>query len=378
MKKKTVVTISVLILIAVLAMQSAEAQSSGSSIGNSSSSGSSGTPYTQIHNVHIGAGLVDLKCDACHGPPQKITIPTVEKGEGPGHFSVCEQCHAPPPDSLKPSYGNLVTIHLSRGKYCNNCHGWDISSTHPREESEPGKIRPIKCENCHPNPQNIISHVNGGKFCLDCHGEHGSATPVPTVAVTVTVPVATYVTPTATYVTPAATTPPQTYPPTVAQIKKRALLQVTYEIEPKQNREALVSVHLKNIGNATATKINLIINNPSELQVTVLSGSEQTGNTITWTGEIEPGKEHIAKYVVKIVAGKDIEVPLKVTYVKISQEEKAQLLGMSPSVVNTISPEEMEIITLILTIIFKSIPGFEGIMAIVMLLLLTRLKWRRK
>ena len=213
---------------------------------------------------------------------------------------------------------------------------------------------------------------------MDCHGEHGSATPVPTVAVTVTVPVATYVTPTATYVTPAATTPPQTYPPTVAQIKKRALLQVTYEIEPKQNREALVSVHLKNIGNATATKINLIINNPSELQVTVLSGSEQTGNTITWTGEIEPGKEHIAKYVVKIVAGMDIEVPLKVTYVKISQEEKAQLLGMSPSVVNTISPEEMEIITLILTIIFKSIPGFEGIMAIVMLLLLTRLKWRRK
>ncbi|MDP2840809.1 MAG: hypothetical protein Q8O17_00855, partial [Candidatus Methanoperedens sp.] len=50
--------------------------------------------------------------------------------EGPGHFSVCEQCHAPPPDSLKPSYGNLVTIHLSRGKYCTNCHGTDVAIIH--------------------------------------------------------------------------------------------------------------------------------------------------------------------------------------------------------------------------------------------------------
>ncbi len=83
---------------------------------------------SQIHSIHIGSGTVDLKCDSCHGFPPKI--PAVEKGEGPGHFSVCEQCHAAPPDSLKPSNGNLVTIHLSRGKYCTNCHGADVAIIH--------------------------------------------------------------------------------------------------------------------------------------------------------------------------------------------------------------------------------------------------------
>ena len=84
----------------------------------------------QVHSIHIGSGTIDLKCDSCHGPPQKITIPTVEKGEGPGHFSTCEQCHAPPPDSLKSSKGELVTIHLSRGKYCTSCHGTDVAIIH--------------------------------------------------------------------------------------------------------------------------------------------------------------------------------------------------------------------------------------------------------
>ncbi|MDP2766751.1 MAG: hypothetical protein Q8O41_04790, partial [Candidatus Methanoperedens sp.] len=51
---------------------------------------------SQVHSIHIGTGTIDMKCDSCHGPPQKITVPKVEKGEGPGHFSTCEQCHAPP------------------------------------------------------------------------------------------------------------------------------------------------------------------------------------------------------------------------------------------------------------------------------------------
>ncbi len=84
---------------------------------------------SQVHNIHIGQGTVGLECNTCHGSPPKI--PTVDKSaDGPGHFSVCENCHAPPPDSLKPSLGNLVTIHLSRGKYCTNCHGTDISVIH--------------------------------------------------------------------------------------------------------------------------------------------------------------------------------------------------------------------------------------------------------
>ncbi|MCX9011147.1 MAG: hypothetical protein OIN66_08500 [Candidatus Methanoperedens sp.] len=83
---------------------------------------------SQVHNIHIGSGTVNLNCDTCHGFPPKI--PTVEKGEGPGHYSVCEQCHAPPPDNTKPSNGNLILIHLSRGKYCTNCHGTDIGEIH--------------------------------------------------------------------------------------------------------------------------------------------------------------------------------------------------------------------------------------------------------
>jgi len=156
--------------------------------------------------------------------------------------------------------------------------------------------------------------------------------------------------------------------------KKRAQLQVTYEIGTgKTKQEPMVSVHLKNIGNATATKVNLTIDNPSELQVTVLSGSEQTGNTITWKGEIEPGKEHVAQYAVKIVTGKDIEVPLKVTYAKISQKEKARELGInsasSAEVNAALTPEEIELITLVMKITLSAIPGFEGIMMAIALVL---------
>jgi len=84
---------------------------------------------SQVHNIHIGTGTVGLECNTCHGSPPKI--PTVDKSaDGPGHFSVCENCHAPPPDSLKPSMGNLITVHLSRAKYCTNCHGTDIGVIH--------------------------------------------------------------------------------------------------------------------------------------------------------------------------------------------------------------------------------------------------------
>ncbi len=83
---------------------------------------------SQVHNIHIGPGTVGLQCDTCHGFPPKV--PTVQKGEGPGSYSVCEQCHAAPPDSLKPSKGNLIVVHLSRAKYCTNCHGTDVGVIH--------------------------------------------------------------------------------------------------------------------------------------------------------------------------------------------------------------------------------------------------------
>ncbi|MCX9083393.1 MAG: hypothetical protein OIN87_01180 [Candidatus Methanoperedens sp.] len=84
---------------------------------------------SQVHNIHIGPSTINLQCDTCHGFPPKI--PSVDKSaDGPGHYSVCENCHAAPPDSLKPSLGNLITVHLSRSKYCTNCHGTDIAVIH--------------------------------------------------------------------------------------------------------------------------------------------------------------------------------------------------------------------------------------------------------
>ena len=84
---------------------------------------------SQVHNIHIGPGTVGLECNTCHGSPPKI--PVVDKSaDGPGHYSVCENCHGAPPDSLKPSFGNLITVHLSRSKYCTNCHGTDIGVIH--------------------------------------------------------------------------------------------------------------------------------------------------------------------------------------------------------------------------------------------------------
>lgn len=389
-------------------------------------------PQSQVHIAHIGIGTANLNCDTCHGFPTKYPI-TVNEGAGPGSFIVCEQCHAPPPDSMKPSMGNLIVIHLSRGLYCTNCHDTDtITPVHPSTKAENGTVQVIKCENCHANPQNSISHVNGGKYCLDCHGYKTGTLAITPIQ---TVPVTTYIPPTATATQtppfinpqsqvhnihigpgtanlkcdtchgfppvynpskgvcttchpavkvtatiptvatyPASTVPVSTYiPPAATQIKKRAQLQVTYEIGAgKTKAEPTVSVQLKNIGNAMATKVNLIIENPPDLQVTVLSGSEQTGNTITWKGEIEPGKEHITQYAVKIVTGKDIEVPVKITYVKISQEEKARELGInsaSAAEVNAaLTPEEIELITLVMKITLSAIPGFEGIMAIVLVL----------
>jgi len=83
---------------------------------------------SQVHKIHIGEGTVGLDCETCHGFPP--SIPTVKKGEGPGSYTVCEQCHAAPPNSLEPSMGNLIVVHLSRGKYCTNCHGTDIGTIH--------------------------------------------------------------------------------------------------------------------------------------------------------------------------------------------------------------------------------------------------------
>ncbi len=84
---------------------------------------------SQVHNIHIGPGTVGLECNTCHGSPPKI--PIVDKSaDGPGHYSVCENCHAPPPDSLKPSLRQSHNSPPFKSKYCTNCHGTDIGVIH--------------------------------------------------------------------------------------------------------------------------------------------------------------------------------------------------------------------------------------------------------
>ena len=128
--------------------------------------------------------------------------------------------------------------------------------------------------------------------------------PISTVTVTPII----YVTAIATPVTPIMTETPQE-----VQNGKVAILQVVYNLGRKDNG-AEVTVTLKNVGSSTARFVNLSMNIPVGLDAILDSGAEMDGNTIVWTGDIEPGKEHIIKYQVGAPKA-DIEIPVKVTYI---------------------------------------------------------------
>lgn len=425
-------------------------------------------PQSQAHSAHIGAGTASLNCDACHGFPANVV--QVRNGTKPGEYIVCENCHAAPPDSFKPSYGNLIVIHLSRGLYCTNCHGGDFAVIHSSVKVDANAttdtVSTSRCESCHANPQNSASHLNGGKYCLDCHGSRTtpataavstyvppavtatpavipltSATPVSTVfqskvdsyrgfqpkalsihsgdtvrwinegngAVTIVsedglwsadailrvfdesfsytftkpgiyefsvkeLPLSEHLKITVIPAPAAVSTPliiPVSPTPTVlAEPKKRAQLQVTYEVGAGRTRQELtVSVSLKNVGNATASNINLTVDNPPDLQAVALSGSEKIGETIAWKGELKPGEEHVARYAVKAIAGRNIEIPLKVTYARVNPDEKAKSLGMlSANAEQLLAPEDWDTILMVIKIAATAVPGFEAIAAIAVLL----------
>jgi len=82
--------------------------------------GCHGRANATVHTVHPA----EVGCVACHGK-----IPTIPQ-KGPGG-TTCEQCHGTP-NPLEPSQGNLVNIHLSRGKDCQVCHVGEISEIHKK------------------------------------------------------------------------------------------------------------------------------------------------------------------------------------------------------------------------------------------------------
>src|SRR5659263_73666 len=78
----------------------------------------------KVHDYHIETESVKMDCTTCHGFPP--IIPRAKQTDEPGSSIVCNNCHAPPPDSFKSSKGNLIVIHQSRETYCIDCHGNEI------------------------------------------------------------------------------------------------------------------------------------------------------------------------------------------------------------------------------------------------------------
>jgi len=72
-----------------------------------------------VHEIHRGPTTT---CTLCHSELPEIPEPIDE-------HAVCESCHNSP-NSLEPSNGNLVNIHMSRGLICTDCHLGDIADVH--------------------------------------------------------------------------------------------------------------------------------------------------------------------------------------------------------------------------------------------------------
>jgi hypothetical protein len=128
----------------------------------------------------------------------------------------------------------------------------------------------------------------------------------------------------------------------------------------------------------STSNINLTIEHPHELEPIAVSGSEKIGDTIEWKGELSPNEEHISEYSVMAITGKDIEIPLKVTYAKITTEEKARALGIFPYAAEaSINLQDLETILMVIKIL-KEISGFTALAAIMILALVTIILRREK
>ncbi|MHC1604208.1 MAG: hypothetical protein ACXQTK_05890 [Candidatus Syntropharchaeales archaeon] len=78
-----------------------------------------GGDEADVHTVHPEAAV---PCKLCHGMPPTVPQPV-------GDYTVCENCHAYP-DATASVEGNLVEVHIPRGKDCTVCHTGDVSAIH--------------------------------------------------------------------------------------------------------------------------------------------------------------------------------------------------------------------------------------------------------
>ncbi len=175
-------------------------------------------------------------------------------------------------------------------------------------------------------------------------------------------------------------TPIITIPPTdiIPVTNKRAILQVTYNIE-KSDNGAIVTIKINNIGDDVARFVSLSTTIPSELNPILLSGANNKDGEIVWKGDIGINEEHDIKISVKPVKT-DIELPVKVTYVKDSVTANKIMTAATAKGVDIqfipIDPIDLEIILLLIKIA-KELPGFGiilGIGGILTIYLFRRLK----
>ncbi len=167
------------------------------------------------------------------------------------------------------------------------------------------------------------------------------------------------------------------YPPS-----KRATLEVTNKID-RSNNEAVITINMKNIGNDIAKFVNFSSSIPSELGSTLISGAEWDGNKLIWKGDINAGEEHSIIYKVKPVKI-DIEIPIKITYVKDSITtnkiiSKATTEGIkSESILDSIDPQDLQTILLVIQISKAVLPGFEAIFGLSGILAIYMVMRKRK
>lgn len=156
-------------------------------------------------------------------------------------------------------------------------------------------------------------------------------------------------------------------------ISKSAELKVIYEIGAGNDRQhKIVTIRIKNIGNATASYINAKFENPSQIEAKILSGGEQVKDTFTWKGELKPEEDHGIEYSVNAVVGQEIGIQYEITYAKISPEEKAMALGISVMPENAdalLSPSDYITIFCKIWLFIKESPGFEYVITLIAFIL---------
>ena len=235
----------------------------------------------------------------------------------------------------------------------------------------------MNCDTCHGFPPKIYETP---RDCISCHPE-----PIPTFTPTVTtVAIAIPTTVAIAIPTTVATAIPTTVATVVTTastpIGKKAILAVINKVDRSGDR-AVITIKIKNIGEDKAKFVKFSSEIPSGIDWKLESGADRNGNTVTWNGDIDIGREHNIVYSMNR-PNIDLNIPLEVTYVKDSATanrimNKAIAKGIrSENILDNIDPQDLEKILLIIQISKTLLSGFQTILGIVGILSIYHLRKR--